>query len=666
MLYVQVVDSVIDNQGGSMRIIAVRIRNFRAFADETVTFEPSTCLVGPNGAGKSTVLAALNVFFQEASSPTAVTFLTKEDFHSGNTLEPVQITVTFGDLSERAKSELAHYVRHGHLVVTSVATFDEQTGRAAVQQFGERLVFRQFSPFFELEKNKGSVEELKQKFGEITMGLSDFTQPMGRLTKAAMVDALRLYEEARPQLCDYDRSSDHFYGASRGRGKLEPFLQWVYLPAVKDASQETEEAGNTALGKLLQRTVRQKVKFDEALEELRAKTQAAYDEILGQQQETLQSISKSLANRLALFAHPGASVEVAWLQGSDKSVAIGEPRATIKAQKGAFKGSMTRFGHGLQRSFLLAILQELASIELDSDDLDDAARPTLVLGCEEPELYQHPPQARHLAGVLRSLASAGNQIIMTTHSAYFASGEAYEEIRLVRRNAETGAAYVKYTDFARYAGRFAIACGTKPTKSPAARAALQAALRPEPAEMFFSQRLVLVEGIADRAYASAALHLEGAWEKLRRSGLHIIPTDGKSNILQLLLIAQELAIPTFVIFDADGHASEKHLAEHERDNTRLMSALGLPDNPFPSDVIWGQDHAIWPQTIEHSVKACFDKDVWERISNQGRNRIDASARLQKSPSLIGEILSIAWAEELRPQVLTDLVARLTTFSGVSV
>ncbi|UQD79948.1 AAA family ATPase [Bradyrhizobium elkanii] len=44
-----------------MQIISVRVRNFRAFVDETVTFEPSTCLVGPNGAGKSAVLAALNI-----------------------------------------------------------------------------------------------------------------------------------------------------------------------------------------------------------------------------------------------------------------------------------------------------------------------------------------------------------------------------------------------------------------------------------------------------------------------------------------------------------------------------------------------------------------------------------------------------------------------------
>jgi putative ATP-dependent endonuclease of OLD family len=289
------------------------------------------------------------------------------------------------------------------------------------------------------------------------------------------------------------------------KGKLEPYVQWVYLPAVKDASIEAEEAGNTALGKLLQRTVRQKVNFDEALEALRARTRVEYDALLQKQQGTPQEISESLAKRLAIFAHPDASLIVEWLQGSEKSVSIGDPRATIKAQEGSFKGSMTRFGHGLQRSFLLAILQELASVEGVTNEGQDVERPALILGCEEPELYQHPPQARHLSTVLRELASLGNQIMLTTHSAYFVSGEEFDEIRLIRSDRKSGKSYVKYTDFEKFAQRIAKATGKKPDQNPVARAKLLAALRPEPSELYFCQRLVLVEGIADRAYLSAAL-----------------------------------------------------------------------------------------------------------------------------------------------------------------
>jgi energy-coupling factor transporter ATP-binding protein EcfA2 len=639
--------------------------NFRGFEDETVSFESHTCLVGPNGAGKSTVLAALNVFFQESSSATEVTTLTKEDFHGGNTDAPVEITVTFGDLSSAAKESLDHYVRHDELLVTAIARFDPYTSNAPVQQFGERLIFKQFAPFFEEDKNKTGVDALRLRFAEVIAGLGDFPSLGSKPTKVAMIAALRKYEEERPQLCVQERSNDQFYGSTRGKGKLEPFVQWVYLPAVKDASEEAEEAGNTALGKLLQRTVRQKVSFDDALEALRLKTRTEYDELLAKEQGTLNEISTNLAKRLAVFAHPDAGLAVEWQQGSEKSVSIGDPRATIKAQEGIFKGSLVRFGHGLQRSFLLAILQELASTESAVDGNQKAERPTLILGCEEPELYQHPPQARHLSTELRALADVGNQIILTTHSAYFVSGESFDEIRLIRKDTTSGKCFVKFTNFVRYSDRIAAVTGKKPDKPPVARAKLLAALRPEPSELFFCQRLVLVEGIADRAYVSGALHLDGKWNAMRRAGLHIIPVDGKSSILQLLTIAQELAIPCFVIFDADGDEKrEIQRGHHERDNKALFASLGIKGDVFPTTIQWGDHYAVWPNRIEVEVTSCFEPTDWQRIGNEARQAIDPGASLSKNPVLIGEILSLAWKENKKPKVLLDLSDRLLKFAGM--
>jgi putative ATP-dependent endonuclease of the OLD family len=326
-----------------MKIRTIRIQNFRGFSDATVDFEDHTCLVGPNGAGKSTVLSALNVFFQEASNATEVTWLTREDFHAGNVATPVEITVTFHKLTPTAKQALEHYVRHGELAVVSRATFDPASEKATVQQFGKRLVFAQFKPYFEDEKNKALIDPLRVRLTEVTKGLADFPPLASKPTKAAMTTALRSYEEARPEICTPEESSDHFYGSQKVRGKLDPFVQWVYLPAVKDASEEVEEAGNTALGKLLQRTVRQKVNFDKALEALRAKTRKAYDELLQNEQNTLAEISESLAARLAIFAHPGASVAVEWLQGSEKSVSIGDPHRL------AFKGASHVWGWGIRK-----------------------------------------------------------------------------------------------------------------------------------------------------------------------------------------------------------------------------------------------------------------------------------------------------------------------------
>ena len=368
---------------------------------------------------------------------------------------------------------------------------------------------------------------------------------------------------------------------------------------------------------------------------------------------------------MAAFSHPDTSIDVEWLQGSEKSVSISDPKARIRATEGKFKGSLTRFGHGLQRSFLLAILQELASLERVSGGEQKTEQPTLIFACEEPELYQHPPQARHLASVLRALTDVGNQVIITTHSTYFVSGESFEEIRLIKKHGASGKCHVHATDYDRFATRIAKATGKKPDKPTVARAKLFAALRPEPSEIYFCQRLVLVEGIEDRAFVSATLLLDDRWEAIRRAGLHIIPTDGKSGMLQLLTIAQELDILCFVVFDSDGLTENpEHKLMHERDNNALRSALGLKGEPFPKNVDWGDGHAIWPHTLEHEIRSELGKSDWEALSNKARNAIDAGASLKKNPILVGEFLRFAWEEDKKPKILTELADRLIKFAGV--
>lgn len=645
-----------------MKIRSVRIRNFRSFDDEILDMDAQTCLLGPNGAGKSTVLAALNLFFQEQSSATDVTVLSAEDFHNGNTKDPVEITVTFCDLSEQAKQKLSHYVRHDELIAMVEAKFDLATERAPVERYGERMIFKKFAPFFEDDKNKVKVDPLRERFKEVTAEVEDFPDLGAKPTKPKMIAALREYEEANLVLCESDRSNDLFYGATKGQDKLDPFIQWVYLPAVKDASEETEEAGNTALGKLLQRTVRKKLNFDEALEALRQKTRTEYDEILVAEQDALKDISHRLAQRLATYSHADASLEVMWLQGSDKSVSINDPKATIKAREGKFRGSLLRFGHGLQRSFLLAILQELALLETEFEEDEDYEQPTLVFACEEPELYQHPPQARHLANVLRELSTSGSQVLFTTHSPYFVSGETFEEIRLIRKDDVSGISNAQRTDFERYAKRISEITGTKPDKPAVARAKLHAALKPEPAELFFCNRVVLVEGIEDRAYLTTALVLEDKWDDVRRAGLHIVPANGKSDILHLLVIAQELEIPCFVVFDTDGHVKKEEWRKaHERDNKHLMAALNIASDPFPAEVLWGDNYTVWPTEIELQIKDELTSETWSSLKNKARKIFDPGESLAKNPLLIAETLRLAWEEGKKPSALTKLTESLTGF-----
>jgi predicted ATP-dependent endonuclease of OLD family len=496
-----------------VRIESVYVRNLRCIKESAARLGQYTCFVGPNGAGKSTVLCALNLFFQNIdSAPTNLSSLSIEDFHLEDASQPVEVTATFVDLSAAATNDLSDYVRQGRLIVSAVAEFDKNTGKAEVKQFGQRLGMERFKPFFEKYGDGATAAELKAIFEELESNDAALASQKIKKTKDGMYEGLKAFEASRPTECVPIRSPDQFYGVSGGKDKLSKYVQWIYIPAVKNASDEQTATRNTALNKLLARTVNAQTNFQKDLDLIAGAARAKYQEMLGQNQQTLDGISLSLQQKLAQWAHPDATLRVVWENDPTRSIKVDPPLAGIVAGEGGFEGKLARLGHGLQRSFLLALLQQLASV-------DDKSSPTLILGYEEPELYQHPPQAKHLAEVFEQLSREGSQIIVTTHSPYFVSGEYFESVRTVRKNLSDNCASIRQFGLDRFAKRFADVTG-KPVKNMTATTVkLHQDLQPSLNEMFFTQRLVLVEGPEDVAYIQSWMVLSGRWDAFRSSGV---------------------------------------------------------------------------------------------------------------------------------------------------
>jgi len=145
-----------------MKIESVRIENFRCFKDETIRFDNYTCLIGANGSGKSTVFSSLNIFFKNnKDSQTNLNLLSADDFHHKITKEPIRITITFSNLSDKAKEELSDYVRQNKLIVSAIAEYNTIKENAEVVQFGNRLGFTDFRKYFEAVKQEKKSGELQ-------------------------------------------------------------------------------------------------------------------------------------------------------------------------------------------------------------------------------------------------------------------------------------------------------------------------------------------------------------------------------------------------------------------------------------------------------------------------------------------------------------------------
>ena len=638
-----------------MKIKTIRIENFRSFQDETINLNRYSCFVGPNGAGKSNVLCALNVFFREqASSATDVSQLTDEDYFGKNTDNTIRITVTFEELSDAAQAELSDYVRQNELVVTAEATFDMDQGVGVVKHYGQRSGMAEFRPFFEAEKAGLKAGELIPIFEGLRQRFPDLSNARSKDDKLA---ALRTYEAGYPERCTLIPSVDNFYGIN-STGKLQAFVQWVYVPAVKDAGEEGQESKNTALGKLIARAVRTRTNLDSELETLKSETLTKYRELLQRNQSSLNDISQGLQRRLEAWAHPNVRLGMEWLSDPNKSVTLQQPVAGIKTGEGDFLGSLARMGHGLQRSYLLALLQELASSEAP-----DA--PTLILGCEEPELYQHPPQARHLADVFGQLTTGNNQIVVTTHSPLFVSGEGFEDVRLARKpNVNTGTT-VRQLRFKDLCSCIRAALGEDPqSRIQGLVAKIHQALQPGIAEMFFAHVPVLVEGLEDVAYITTQLYLSGRWSDFRRQGCQLIPVNGKDKLIQPLAIAVELGVPTFVVFDADGNTNAQHRGKHERDNRALMSLLGTTIDPFPAAHVWGQNHAIWQANLTDTIKGDFGSH-YTRLTEAARQDYAQEGGLEKNGLFIAQWLSAAKSESLSSPTLDRLCESILNFADTA-
>lgn len=636
-----------------MKIETVRIKNFRSFKDDTIYFDNYTCLVGANGAGKSTVFTALQVFFRHyKDSKTDLSKLTEKDFHHCNTAEPIEITVTFTELSKQAEQDLSNYARQGKLIVTAKAEFDAATQRAEIKQFGNRLGIDDFRIFFEKEKSAAKAPELNECYAQLQV---NFPELPNAGSKEAKMTALKEYEAARPAECILIPSEDQFYGASKGANRLAPHIQWVFVSASKDVTEEGEENKTSALGTLLSRTVRAKVNFTERISEIRKEVGEQYSKLLDDEQNVLDDISASLKSKLSQWANPSISASVQWKKDADKAIKIEEPSAAIALGERGFEGELSRFGHGLQRSFMLALLQELSTT-------DDENAPTLILSIEEPELYQHPPQARHLAETLMDLAGLNTQVMLCSHSPLFIPKNSFEKIRIIREHGnpiETLSSSVSYQELSDYL----TSIGSKPINNKGIVAKLFPYLSPSINEMFFCRVPVFVEGIEDIAYIKTYLELMGLSGQFRATGMHLINADKKSNIIEPAAVVKLLKINGFVIYDTDTDCKEIHQNDHKRDNKKLLTIQGHDaEDEFQAANIVKPNLWAWKTNLGKEVKSEIPN--WNAFYTISCAEFGNAADLHKNPLVVARTLELAWEKEETSPNLIKLIETIIEFGTV--
>ena len=150
-------------------------------------------------------------------------------------------------------------------------------------------------------------------------------------------------------------------------------------------------------------------------------------------------------------------------------------------------------------------------------------------------------------------------------------------------------------------------------------------------------------------------------DEFRRLGAHIVAVNGKSELLQPLVIARHMRLPTYVIFDADADKPDRNgsQAKHKKDNRALLTLLGKAgENPMPTATYSGCGFTMWHSDIGAIVEDDIGKDEWAAYRAEADKRYGHGGRLRKNSLHIGASLAFAWEDGKRPASLAQVCAAI--------
>jgi putative ATP-dependent endonuclease of the OLD family len=634
-----------------MRLSRIHIINFRCLTELQLDFDDVTVLVGANSTGKSTVLHALRWLFEGG-------LLNVEDVAGYQEGATVSVGATFTDFNDADRNALGSYL------VGDEATF-WRTWSAAE---GEKLTGRgrSFPPFEEVRALEKAMP-MRKAYTELRAAKPELGLPAAT-TQHAVEEAMRTWEDAHPSELEESRvSATHLFGFTGG-SRLNGRFDFVLVPAVSDPEAETRDSRGTLLRQLLDRAMGDQVSLQESLKTLEEHVaQQMRTIVVSESGEILRELSTSVSEELQRLV-PGGKI---LLEPRDPVFRMPDLGVNLRVEEGGLETDVGRQGHGFQRALLIAVVQQLAALRPSNspagtvETREEAAPgetpspPALFLGLEEPELYQHPQQARHFASTLASLAEGTSdvQVAYATHSEHFVDAARYERLRRFQRAAESPWPRGEATR-ATIAGVAARLAGVVDSEDVATR--IRMSLNRQLAEAVFARTVLIVEGRTDAGFLQGVADRTGGFDA---DGIAVVFGLGKSQLPIPWAILAELGIPTYVVFDGDSHRPERlessgrsaedverARAEVMSSNRLLLGVLGAAEEDQPETSVHTEfavladnletETAAW-EGYADELKRCHDELGDRRGKSEDVYRLAASRAATDPPSVFQNIILAA-------------------------
>lgn len=429
-----------------MKIKELSVYNYRALRDVTIPMSQFGCLIGENNSGKSTFLQALSLFFSGSK-------LASSNFFDES--QPIRIAIKFENiidadlarLAEEHRSRVAGIIKNGSLTLVRLYGTDGKSSllyktlvpndpRFSADNIGELVKSQKAGQAF-VNRVTTAFPELSD-IVDTTMNQTDMKQKIQELADSLPDDQKTPDDQALPT--GIDKS-------------ISPMLpNPIYIPAVKDLSDDIKTSESTPFGKILSillQAVEPKLPDAKQLfEELNAKLNRVQLPDGTIQDNRLEEV-KLIESTVQKFVQESFA---------DVALSISIPPPELKTVFSAAKiyandgvdGLIDTKGDGLRRAIVFSILRSYVELksQLIPDTPDDetaaegqevTAEPapaSYLLMFEEPELFLHP-KAQHILFDALKVFAEEHHVLVTTHSPMFFGPDATETFVKLRKVSDT-------------------------------------------------------------------------------------------------------------------------------------------------------------------------------------------------------------------------------------
>lgn len=518
----------------------MRVQGYRCLKDVDIRFDRITTFIGPTGVGKSSVLRALDWFFSGKGSSSP---LIDGDVWAGEDGSGVSVEVEFGELTDLDRIALGKYAEG----VDSVRLWRRwEAGAEKLSGFA-----KVYAPFADFRAAK-SAGDKKRVYNRLRAELPDLALPPYKNAPDAEVALVSWETDHSDQLTATDVELDnHFFGFA-GQAKMSGIFDYVFVNVDLRASEEGRDAKSSVIGRILEQTVDREaadLELDTVAEIFSSQRGRIQERHFGEQ---LEKISDRLTSAVAEFTS-GRGVSVSPVIPELKLPQI---QFDISVIDGKASTRIDRQGHGFQRALLIAALRLLAESHAN------ASGRTIFLSIEEPELFQHPVQARTFASVLRKIAhETGHdvQVAYATHSPYFLEAEGFTEVRRMTRNRsedQIPSVAVRSATIEAICDRLIDIRKPEQVRKQLTKVFLQYV-----PEALFARSVIIVEGPTDRAIFEGCALRDS---RLDVNGVVVVDAIGKGMIPAIHALLAEFGVPSFAVFDGDEGCASRSRAKDKR------------------------------------------------------------------------------------------------------